>query len=127
MFQVLSYLVKNEDATEIDINNAIYLALTENSLDNARTWIDLGAARFPNSDDIQALKAWHLRATGSKSESQTLVDALLQKNPNHLIALIQDGILSYENGDMQSAKTRLQKAKAIDAGGSWATTIDEYL
>ncbi len=115
MFQVLSYLVKNENATETDINNAIYLALTENSLENARTWIELASQRFPDSDDLKALKSWHLRVTGSKNESQTLIDSLLQKNPNNLIALIQDAILSYENGDGKTAKTRLEKAKSIDA------------
>ena len=41
MFQVLGYLVLENDATEADITNAIYLALVHEEMRNAAEWITL--------------------------------------------------------------------------------------
>jgi tetratricopeptide (TPR) repeat protein len=126
MFQVLWYLVLENDATEGDITNAIYLALVHEENRNAVHWITLGKQKFPSSQSILALEAWYLRVTGKTWEAQTIVDAVLAKNDN-VIALVQWGILAHESGYREKAKTLLNKAKIIDAGGTWAETIDEYL
>ncbi len=127
MFQVLGYLMLEEDVTESDINNAVYLALVHEENRNAGEWIKIGKEKFPNAENIAGLEVWYLRATGKNSEAQTLVDSLLTKNENDLIALVQWGILAHEAGYKEKAKTLLKKAKIIDAGGTWEKTIDEYL
>ncbi len=126
MFQVLGYLVLENDATEADITNAIYLALVHEEMRNAAEWITLGKKRFPSSASILALEGWHLRIGGKTSEAQMIIDEILSKNDN-VIALVQGGILAQEAGYKEKSKTLLNKAKVIDAGGTWAETIDEYL
>lgn len=126
MFQVLGYLVLENDATEADITNAIYLALVHEEPRNAEAWITLGKKRFESSASILALEAWYLRIGGKTSEAQLIVDEILAKNDN-VIALVQGGILAQEAGYKEKSKTLLNKAKVIDAGGTWAETIDEYL
>lgn len=126
MFQVLGYLVLENDATEADITNAIYLALVHEEPRNAEAWITLGKKRFESSASIMALEAWYLRISGKTSEAQLIVDEILAKNDN-VIALVQGGILAQEAGYKEKSKTLLNKAKVIDAGGTWAETIDEYL
>lgn len=126
MFQVLGYLVLESDVTEADITNAIYLALEDGESRYAGEWIRIAKEKFPDSDNIQALEAWQLRITGKTIESQNLVETLLAKSDN-LIALVQAGILAHESGYKEKSKTLLQKAKIIDAGGTWEETIDEYL
>lgn len=88
MFQVLGYLVLENDANEADITNAIYLALIHEEPRNAEAWIKLGKERYPSSDNIRALEAWHLRTTGKVAEAQSLVDDILTRSDN-LIALVQ--------------------------------------
>lgn len=78
-----------EDVTESDINNAVYLALVHEENRNAGEWIKIGKEKFPNAENIAGLEVWYLRATGKTSEAQTLVDLLLTKNDNDLIALVQ--------------------------------------
>ncbi len=126
MFQVLWYLVLENDATEADIINAIYLALIHEENRNADEWIKLWKQKYQSSDSILALEAWYLRITGRKSEAQIIVDSILNKN-NNVIALVQWWILAYESGYKEKAKTLFLQAKTIDAGGTWAETIDEYL
>jgi tetratricopeptide (TPR) repeat protein len=127
MFQVLGYLMLEEDVTEADANNAIYLALLHNETRNAGEWIKIGKEKFPESENIPGLEIWYLRSINKTSEAQQLADTLLAKNENHLIALVQWGILASEAGYKEKAKTLLKKAKIIDAGGTWEKTIDEYL
>ena len=127
MFQVLGYLMLEPDVTEADVTNAIYLALVHGETRNAGEWIKIGQEKFPDSDNITGLKVWYLRATQQSAEAQVLVDSLLAKNETHLIGLVQWGILAQEAGYKEKAKTLLNKAKIIDAGGTWAKTIDEYL
>jgi len=88
MFQVLGYLVLENDATEADITNAIYLALVHEEPRNAEAWITLGKKRFPSSASILALEAWYLRIGGKTSEAQLIIDEILAKNDN-VIALVQ--------------------------------------
>jgi tetratricopeptide (TPR) repeat protein len=126
MFQVLWYLVLEKDATEADIVNAIYLALVHEELRNAGEWISLGKQRFQSSDSIAALEVWYLRANWKTSEAQGIVDDILSKSDN-IIALVQWWILAHEAGYKEKSKTLLTKAKVIDAGGTWAETINEYL
>lgn len=126
MFQVLGYLVLENDVAEADITNAIYLALVHEESRNAGEWIRIGKERFPSSDNILSLEAWHLRITGKTIESQTLVDEILARNDN-LIALIQGGILAHESGYKEKAKTLMKKAKSLDTAETWAETIDEYI
>lgn len=126
MFQVLGYLVMEPDATEADITNAIYLALDHGETRNAWEWIRIGKEKFPSSDNIQALEVWYLRITGKTNEAQTIVDDILARSDN-LIALVQWGILAQESGFTEKAKTLLQRAKIIDAGGTWSETITEHL
>lgn len=127
MFQVLGYLVLEPDSTEADFTNAIYLALTHNELRNADGWIKAGRKKFDKSDTLKALEAWHLRITGMKEEAQTIIDDILSQNPNHLIAVVQAGILAHESGEKIKAKTFFQRAKIMDTAGTWTKTIDEYL
>lgn len=89
MFQVLGYLMLEQDVTEADINNAVYLALTHNETRNAGEWIKIGKEKFPNAANILGLEAYYLRITNKKSEAQGIVDSLLAKDENHLIALVQ--------------------------------------
>lgn len=89
MFQVLGYLMLEQDVTEADINNAVYLALTNNETRNAGEWIKIGKEKFPEAQNIIGLEAWYLRTTNKKSEAQSLVDSLLAKDENNLIALVQ--------------------------------------
>lgn len=96
MFQVLGYLVAAPDATELDVTNALYLALTEKRLDLAARWVQLGIEKSPDSPDILALRAWHLRLTNNRETGLTIVNNILAKNPNHLIALVQAGIIYTE-------------------------------
>jgi hypothetical protein len=88
--------VENPDATELDITNALYLALTENRLDLAEKWIKTGIEKSPDSPDILSLRAWHMRLTGNKETGLAILDTVLAKNPNHLIALVQAGIIHTE-------------------------------
>lgn len=126
MFQVLGYLVMEPDATEADITNAIYLALSYEETRNAGEWIKIGKERFDSSDNIRALEAWHLRTTQKTADAQAIVDEILGRSDN-LIALVQWGILASDSGYTEKAKTLLRKAKIIDAGGTWAETINTYL
>ena len=78
-----------QDVTEADMNNAIYLALAHDETRNAGEWIKIGKEKFPDAENIIGLEAWYLRITQKKSEAQSLVDSLLAKDKNHLIALVQ--------------------------------------
>jgi len=127
MFQVLGYLVNNSDATELDITNALYLALTEKRLDLAEKWIKVGLEKSPDSPDIQSLRAWYMRLTGNQEVGLTILNTVLNKNPNHLIALVQAGIIYTEKWELERAKTLLEKASLINAGWIWADTIELYL
>lgn len=127
MFQVLGYLMLEPDVDEADITNGVYLALVHNETRNAGEWIKIGREKFPNSESIHGLEAWYLRMTGKSAEAQIIVDSILSQNQTHLISLVQGGILAYEAGYKEKAKTLLKQAKIIDAGGTWEKTIDEYL
>lgn len=127
MLQVLGYLVLNDDATELDITNAVYLALKQDGARNAQEWVKIGLAKFPNSLDMLALQAWYFRVTDNKKQSQIIVDEILAKNNKNLVALMQAGILAFDAGNTQKAFGYFQKAKVIDAGGNWSETIEEYL
>jgi len=127
MLQVLGYLVLNDDATELDITNAIYLALKQDGARNAQEWIKIGLVKFPNSLDLLALQAWYYRVTDNKKQAQIIVDEVLAKNNKNLVALMQAGILAFDAGNTQKAFGYFQKAKVIDAGGNWSETIEEYL
>ena len=116
MFQVLTYLVESPEATELDITNALYLALTEKKLILADAWIKIGMEKSPNSPDILALRSWHMRLTGNKDTALALANTVLAKNPNHLISLVQAGIIYTEKGQKELAKPLLEKAALIDAG-----------
>lgn len=114
--------------TELDITNALYLALTEKRLDLAERWIKIGIEKSPDSPDILSLRAWHMRLTGNPETALTILTNILNKNPNHLIGLVQAGIIYTEKkGEKEKAKTLLSKAAQIDAGGIWADTIELYL
>jgi predicted Zn-dependent protease len=89
MFQVLGYLVLETDATESDLSNAIYLALTNNELRSADEWIKKAIKKYPSSYDINALQAWNLRITNKASMAKPILENVLSKNQNHLIALIE--------------------------------------
>ena len=88
MFQVLGYLVLENDATEADITNAIYLALLYEENRNAGEWIKLGKGKYTSSDNIRALEAWYLRISGKTPEAQAIIDDILTRNDN-IIALVQ--------------------------------------
>lgn len=89
MFQVLGYLMLEPDVTEADATNAIYLALVHGETRNAGEWITIGRAKFSDSENILGLQAWYLRITNNSTEAQTIVDNILSRNENHLIALVQ--------------------------------------
>ncbi len=95
MFQVLGYLVLEPDVTEYDMNNAIYLALSNNETRSAGEWIKKALEKFPDSLDLGALRAWDLRITNNIPEAKTILADILTKNPNHLLALIESGINAY--------------------------------
>jgi tetratricopeptide (TPR) repeat protein len=127
MLQVLWYLVLNDDVTELDITNAIYLALKSDGARNAQEWIKIGLEKFPNSIDMLALQAWYFRITDNKTQAQSIVDEVLKKNSNNLVGLVQAGILAFDAGSTQKSFGYFQKAKIIDAGGNWWETIDDYI
>lgn len=127
MFQVLGYLLLEPDVTEPDIANAVFLALEYGETRSAGEWISIGREKYPSSDNIRGLESWYLRTTQKAQEAQAIVDEILARNPTHLIALVQGGILASEAGYKEKSKTLLKQAKIIDAGGTWAKTIDEYL
>lgn len=116
MFQVLKHLVESPDATELDITNALYLALTEQRLDLAEIWIKLGIEKAPDSPDILALRSWYMRLTGNKDNALAIANTVLAKHPNHLISLVEAGIIYTERGQKELAKPLLEKAALIDAG-----------
>lgn len=127
MFQVLWHLVENPDATELDITNALYLALTENRLDLAERWIKTGVEKSPDSPDLLSLRAWYMRLTDNRETGLAILNTVLAKNPNQLIALVQAGIIHTEKWEKDIAKPLLEKAAQIDAGWIWADTIELYL
>ncbi len=96
MFQVLGHLVESAEATDLDITNAIYLALTEKQFTLAEKWIKIGIEKSPDSPDILSLRAWHLRLNGNVDTALILLNTILAKDPNHLIALVQAGIIHQE-------------------------------
>lgn len=116
MFQVLGHLVGSPDATELDITNALYLALTEQRLDLAEKWIKIGIEKSPDSQDILAMRGWYMRLTGNKETGLAILNTVLEKNPNHLIALVQTGAIYTEKKEKDLAKPFLEKAAIIDAG-----------
>lgn len=127
MFQVLGHLLENSDVSELDITNALFLVLTEKQLPLAQKWVKIGMDKFPSSPDILSLRAWYMRLAGNPDTALVILDTILAKNPNHLIALVQAGIIHTERGEIEVAKPLLEKAKQIDAGGTWADTIETYL
>lgn len=127
MFQVLGYLVLEPDVTEYDINNAIYLALSNNETRSAGEWIKKALEKFPDSLDLGALRGWDLRITNNVPEAKTILADILTKNPNHLLALIESGINAYNEWDKVQAKTFFKKAQIINAGGTWSEIIEGYL
>lgn len=124
---MLGYLVLEPDITESDMTNAIYLALTNDELRSAGEWIKAASKKFPNSENIAALRAWHLRLTGDIHGAETILENILTKNPNNLVALIETGINAYNASDTAKAKEYLKKAQIINAGGPWSETIEGYL
>lgn len=127
MFQVLGYLVLEPDITQADMSNAVYLALANDEMRSAGEWIKQGLAKFPNSQDLLALNAWYLRSTNNNHAAKIITDGVLTRNPNHLVGLVQAGILAYNEWDKVKAWEYLKKAKIIDAGGVWADMIEEYI
>lgn len=127
MFQVLNYLIEWPDATELDITNALYLALNEKKLELAEKWIKIGLEKSPNSHDIIALRGWYMRLTNNKEIWLALLKNILDKNPNHLIALVQSWIIYAEKWEKEMAHSLLERAALIDAGGIWADTIEKHL
>ncbi|MFA6080602.1 MAG: hypothetical protein WC753_03960 [Candidatus Gracilibacteria bacterium] len=127
MFQVLGHLLENPDVTELDITNALFLALTEKQMPLVQKWIARGMEKFPSSPDILGLRAWSLRLAGNSDTALVILDDILKKTPNHLIALVQAGIIHAEKGETDIARPLLEKAKMIDAGGTWADTLETYL
>lgn len=95
MFQVLGYLVLEPDITQADMSNAVYLALANDEMRSAGEWIKQGLAKFPNSQDLLALNAWYLRSTNNNHAAKIITDGVLTRNPNHLVGLVQAGILAY--------------------------------
>ena len=77
MFQVLGYLVLENDATEADITNAIYLALVYEESRYAGDWITLGKQKYTKSDSLLALEAWYLRKIQKSGEAQVIIDEIL--------------------------------------------------
>jgi hypothetical protein len=59
--------------------------------------------------------------------AKPILENVLSKNQNHLIALIESWINAYNEGDLKKAKEFLKKADIINAGWSWSKTIDAYL
>lgn len=96
MFQVLGHLIESPEATDLDITNAIYLALTEKQLTLAERWIKIGVEKSPDSPEILSLRAWYLRLNGNPDTALVLLNTILSKDPNHLIALVQAGIIHQE-------------------------------
>lgn len=127
MFQVLWYLMIEPDITESDVNNAVFLALSHDEVRSAGEWIKRGLEKFPNSLELQWLQAWHYRVTNNIPAVKALLTDILQKNPNHLLGLIESGINAYNEGDTLKAKEYLTKAEILNAGGSWSETINGYL
>ena len=68
-----------------------------------------------------------MRLTNNPEVGLTILNNVLEKNPNHLIALVQAGIIYTDKREKEKAKTLLEKAAQIDAGGIWADTIELYL
>lgn len=106
----------NADVTVSDINNAVFLALTYNETRSAGEWIKRGITKFPESSDLMALQAWHLRITSKVADAKKILTRVLAKNPNHLLALIESGINAYNDGDTVKAKEHFKKAQIINAG-----------
>ncbi len=77
------------------MSNAVYLALTHDEMRSAGEWIKRGLEKFPNSQDLLALNAWYMRSTGNAHAAKIIVDGVLSRNPNHLVGLVQAGILAY--------------------------------
>ena len=127
MFQVLSYLILEPDVTESDITNALYLALRAWEYRLANEWVKKWTEKYPDSDDIQALRSWNLRVQQKNTSAQIIIDETLKKNEKNLIALVQAGILAYESWDKLKAKKYLEEAKFIDAHGNWSEEIEKYL
>lgn len=65
--------------------------------------------------------------TNNIPAAKALLTDILQKNPNHLLGLIESGINAYNEGDTLKAKEYLTKAEILNAGGSWSETINGYL
>lgn len=76
-------------ATESDMENAIYLALLNDEIRIADNWIKNGLIKYPESENILSLQAWYLRLTKKTDEANAIVDSILLKNKNNIIALIQ--------------------------------------
>ena len=98
------------------MSNAVYLALTYDEVRTAGEWLKQANEKFPKSLDLMALSAWHLRITGKIAEAQNLLTTIREKNPNHLLALIESGINAYNAGEKTTAKEYMKKAKIINAG-----------
>jgi len=79
--------------SELDIVNALYLALTEKQLTLTQKWVKIGMEKFPSSPDVLSLRAWQMRLAGNPDTALVILDDILAKNPNHLIALVQAGII----------------------------------
>lgn len=127
MFQVLGYLMLEPSATESDMENAIYLALLNDEIRIADNWIKNGLIKYPESENILSLQAWYLRLTKKTDEANAIVDSILLKNKNNIIALIQWGIIAQERWQNEKAKDLFKRAKIVDAGGSWEEVISDYL
>ena len=52
--------------------------------------------KFPSSPDVLSLRAWYMRLAGNPDTALIILDDILTKNPNHLIALVQAGIIHME-------------------------------
>lgn len=127
MFQVLWYLIQEPDATESDYTNAVYLALKWAEYRLATEWIKKWTLKYPESNDIQALRAWSMRIQQKNTAAEIIIDQVLKKDKNNIIALVQGGILAYESGEKEKAKKYLEEAKLIDIHDNWSEDIEKYL
>lgn len=123
MFQVLDYIVNEENVTENDLTNAIYLALRAKKYDLAQNWIRRALSLYPDKHDILALRAWYLRETGNSNTALIILDNILKNNPNHLVSLVQKWSIAVEEGDSELARDLLQRAQVIDTTGTWSDDI----
>jgi tetratricopeptide (TPR) repeat protein len=79
--------------------------------DKAQSFADLGLQKFPNSVDLQYLRAAYLEHTVSRVASITALEKLIAKNPEHVQSLNHLGYTLCEaNQKLEFAIALVQKA-----------------